>query len=143
VEGNQYRDQNRNRDVLGDAMYEDYVKNSDGSISPSGRYTNPVNTGYRSSDYVYGSPEENITKTAMLRKLAKLDPGQARRIQSLTNQVVGRYSSGYVAGLGPRKDMYALGQDAYLKMMNRYLTDGDEEENPNTMRKMSAKVKGR
>ena len=119
-------------------------RSGDGSIayiSPAGVETTPIKTGYPSSDYIYGEPRENIEKTKRLRALAKIDPAQARRIQALTNQIVGRYSGSYVAGLGPRKDMYALGQDAYLKEMNSYLTD--DEENPNTMRKMTAKVRGK
>ncbi len=109
-------------------------------------YTNPVHTGAKSSDYLYGAPLENIEKTGRLRALAKVDPAMGRRIATLTNRFLPQGGS-YVAHapLGNR-DMYAKGQDAYLIEMQRLGLMGDtvetEDENPKTMRKMSAKAKG-
>jgi hypothetical protein len=76
-------------------------------------YTQPVKTKYKPYQYIYGTPEENAEKTARLKALAQMDPGIGQQIAEYTNQMMG--SAGLVAGGGPNKDLYALGQDEYLR----------------------------
>jgi hypothetical protein len=78
-----------------------------------GTFTTPIKTRYKPYEYVYGTPEENIEKTARLKALAQMDPGMGAQIAEYTNQMIG--SAGFVAGGGPNKDLYALGQDEYLR----------------------------
>ncbi len=100
--------------------------NPDGDIQ-----TMPVRTGYHPADYVYGTPEENIEKTRRLRVLAKLDPSMGKRIAAYTNQYVARAANSSAWRGNNGKDLYALGQDAYLRDMAQYEA---EEENVNTLR---------
>lgn len=74
-----------------------------------------VRTGFKPSDYVYGSTSENIEKSALLREYAQIDPSMGKKIAEYTNQL----SGGYLPHMGPGKDLYALGQDAYLMEMGR------------------------
>ena len=73
--------------------------------------------GYKPYQYIYGSPEENIEKTEILNTYAKMDPGMGQRIKELTNEYVARAvnSPAWI----PEKDLYALGQDAYILEMGR------------------------
>lgn len=73
--------------------------------------------GYKPYQYIYGSPDEIISKTAQLREYAAIDPAQGRRIKELTNKFVARAVNN--PAWQPEKDLYALGQDAYLLEMGR------------------------
>jgi hypothetical protein len=73
--------------------------------------------GYKPFQYVYGSPEENIEKTAQLKAMAEMDPAMGERIKEFTNQYVTRAVNS--SAWQPSKDLYALGQDAYLLEMGR------------------------
>ncbi len=73
--------------------------------------------GYKPYQYIYGSPEENIEKTALLRSYAEMDPAMGQRIKELTNEYVVRAMT--TPSWQPDKDLYALGQDAYIMEMGR------------------------
>jgi len=79
--------------------------------------TRPIKKKMKPYQYVYGTPDENIEKTAKLKAYAALDPGIGLRIKALTNQLVARAAN--TPSWQPEKDLYALGQDAYLIEMGR------------------------
>ncbi len=73
--------------------------------------------GYKPYQYIYGAPDENLEKTARLRDYAEIDPAMGKRIKELTNEYVSRAVDS--PSWQPEKDLYALGQDAYLMEMGR------------------------
>ena len=73
--------------------------------------------GYKPYQYMDGAPDEIIRKTAQLREYAEIDPAMAERIKEYTNQFVARAVNS--SAWQPSKDLYALGQDAYLMEMGR------------------------
>ena len=88
------------------------------NYDPSGdSYTKSIRTKYKPYQYLYGTPDENLKKTAMLRSYAEKDPGMGKRIAALTNEYVARAANS--PAWQPEKDLYALGQDAYLIEMGR------------------------
>ena len=88
------------------------------NYDPSGdSYTTPKRTKYKPYQYIYGSPDENLEKTARLRAYAESDPAMGKRIADLTNEYVVRAVNS--PAWQPEKDLYALGQDAYLLEMGR------------------------
>lgn len=79
---------------------------------PFGTSARPAKMTHKPSEYEDGSMLENIAKTTQLKSLSKMDPAQDRRISALTNQFVARAANN--PAWQPTKDLYALGQDAYL-----------------------------
>jgi len=73
--------------------------------------------GYKPYQYIYGAPDENIKKTAQLKAYADSDPAMGQRIKELTNSLINRAVNS--PAWQPEKDLYALGQDAYLIEMGR------------------------
>lgn len=73
--------------------------------------------GYKPYQYIYGAPQENIEKTAQLKSLVDIDPAMGERIKQFTNELVARVVN--TPSWQPEKDLYALGQDAYLMEMGR------------------------
>ncbi len=99
-------------------MAKEYPKPSRMNYDPrGGSYTQPVKTRYKPYQYIYGAPEENIEKTKLLKEYAGLDPSIGERIAAFANEYVVRAAS--TPSWQPNKDLYALGQDAYLMEMGR------------------------
>jgi len=72
-----------------------------------------VKTGIRPIDYVWGSPEENRKKSALLKKYAETDPSLGQTI----GQYTGQLWKSYAPHMGPGKDLYGMAQDKYLAEM--------------------------
>jgi hypothetical protein len=85
--------------------------------APYGNTMKPVKMKHKASEYVYGGIRENIDKTAQLTALASQDPSMDDRISAYTNQYVAQAAND--RAWQPGKDLYALGQDAYLMEMGR------------------------
>jgi hypothetical protein len=85
--------------------------------APFGGTMKSVKMSHKPSEYEDGSIHENIEKTGQLSALAKMDPAMDRTISKFTNQFVARAANS--AAWQPSKDLYALGQDAYLLEMGR------------------------
>jgi hypothetical protein len=101
-------------------LLEEYPYPSRMNYDPSGgSFTEPIKTGYKADDYLYGSPEENITKSSQLKNYSKSDPAMSKRIRDITNKYVAEQASRIIGGGGTGKDMYAMAQDAYLLEMGR------------------------
>ena len=99
-------------------MAREYPYPSRMNYDPTGgAYTTPVRSKYKPYQYIYGSPNENMEKTARLKAYAKKDPAMEKRIAELTNEHVARAANS--PSWRPGKDLYALGQDAYLIEMGR------------------------
>ena len=86
--------------------------NASGSVT-----TSPIRTGHRAFQYIYGSPDENILKTKQLKTLGEMDPAMSDEIERYTNEMVAKAAN--TPSWRPEKDLYALGQDAYLLEMGR------------------------
>jgi hypothetical protein len=99
-------------------MAKEYPSPSRMNYDPTGgSSTTPIRTRYKPYQYIYGAPEENIEKTARLKAYADSDPAMGERIAALTNEYVARAANS--PAWQPEKDLYALGQDAYLMEMGR------------------------
>jgi len=66
--------------------------------------------GVRPIDYVWGTPEENAEKSALLKRYAQDDPSLGQTIAKYTGQLW----KSYPAHMGPGKDLYGMAQDQYL-----------------------------
>ncbi len=89
-----------------------------------------VNTGIRPIDYVWGSPEENIEKSALLKKYAAEDPSLGQTIAKYTNQIMGEMTNHRALYSMNRKDLYGLAQDKYLSEMKGVRQAHQKKHNP-------------
>jgi hypothetical protein len=72
-----------------------------------------TSSGIRPIDYVWGNPQENIEKSALLKKYAAADPSLGKKLAEYT----GKIWSQTPAHMGTGKDMYGMAQDRYISEM--------------------------